>query len=106
MPRNDKEPVVQPAPAVPVGRTFRGETSVPITTPEAIVEAQELAAASSGKTGAVSLQVYFVARGIHNPILQASMLAYTQARVAPPEDFDEIFVGHNGALASKIEEVK
>lgn len=113
MPRddqNDVAPAAKPSSnpaagaAVPLGRTFRGEASPPITTPEAVAAAQARSAAHAVKPGAVALQVYFVARGISNPILQASMLAYTDVRIAPVEDFDEIFVEHHEVPVVKLDD--
>lgn len=84
-----------------VGRMYRGEAAPPVTTPEAIKSAQAAHATYAGKPNAVPIHVYFVGRGIDNPILQASMLAYTDVRVAPPEDFDEIFADHHEVPAPK-----
>lgn len=79
-----------------IGRTYRAEVGVPITTPSAVAARAAARATHAGKPGAVDVLVYFVSRGIDNPILQASMLAYTEVRVAPPEVFDEIFAPHHG----------
>lgn len=103
MPRDDQDEKDFAAPAerapsattVAIGRTFRGETSPPITTPEAVAAAQARGAERASKPGAIAVQVYFVVKGIHNPILQASMLAYTDVRTATTEDFDEIFAEHH-----------
>lgn len=92
----DKNPAVEAA----IGRTFRGESSPPITTPEAVAAARAATAAYAGKTGAVAINVYFSIRGV-GPIAQASMLAYTSVRAAPPEDFDRIFADHNEVPAPK-----
>lgn len=84
-----------------IGRTYRGEAAVPITTSAAVAAAMTARVALGSKPGAVPIHVYFVGRGIDNPILQASMLAYTDVRIAPPEDFDEIFVGHHEVSVPK-----
>ncbi len=78
-----------------VGRVYSGEVSPPITTPEAVASLQATRAKYAGKPGAVSIQVYFAVNRIDNVILQASMLAYTEIRMALPEDFDEIFAKHH-----------
>jgi hypothetical protein len=118
MPRDDKDETSSAGaagtlttkrtdPAPPLGRTFKGETSPPITTPEAVAAGQARAAEHAGKAGAVALEVYFVARGHSNPILQASMRAFTDVRAATLEDFDEIFAPHHEAPAPKpAEEIK
>jgi hypothetical protein len=106
MPRDDQDK--DPAETVPpLGRTFRGEVSPPITTAEAVASARDRGAAMAAKPGAVTIQVYFVAKGFDNPILQASMLAYTDVRTATHEDFDEIFGKHHEVPApAPVEEVK
>jgi hypothetical protein len=78
-----------------VGRAYPGEVAPPITTPEAVAKAQVKASVYAKKQDAVAIHVYFVARQIDNLILQASMLAYTDVRVATVEDFDEIFAAHH-----------
>ena len=88
------------APAT-VGRTYRGEASPPITTAEAAASLQEKRKSFSEKPGAKSLQVYFVEKGIDNPILQASMAAYTDVRMATVEDFDAIFDDHHTTSEKK-----
>ena len=90
MPRDDKGDKTSS-----VGRTFRGETSPPITTPEKVAATWARAAEHAKKPEAITIQVYFIARGHLSPILQASMLAYTDVRTAPPEVFDEIFAEHH-----------
>lgn len=87
--RDDKVPAV--------GRTYRGELAPPITTPETVAARLDSAFEHAVKPGAVSIQVYFVTRGIDSVILQASMLAYTEIRTAPVEVFDEIFDKHHEA---------
>jgi hypothetical protein len=122
MPQDDqdeKDPIPAPSAAfrqdfatanaaatVLLGRTFRGETSPPVTTPEAIAEIRTMAAVHANKPEAIAIQVYFVAKGIDNPILQASMLAYTKIRTAPVGYFDEIFAAHHEVPAPKTEETK
>lgn len=89
-----------------LGRTFRGESSPPVTTPEAVAAARAATAEHAGKPGAVGVNVYFAVRGV-GPIAQASMLAYTSVRFAPPEVFDQIFAEHNDVPALKpVEESK
>lgn len=85
-----------------IGRVYSGEVSPPITTPRAIAASQALGAPYAEKAGAVAIHVYFVARGVSNPILQASMLAYTEVRVATNEDFDEIFSDHHGTQEAGV----
>lgn len=85
--RDDKAPTV--------GRTYRNELASPITTPEIVAARLDRASEHAAKPGAVSIQVYFVTRGIDNIILQASMLAYTEIRTAPIEVFDDIFDNHH-----------
>lgn len=80
-----------------VGRSYSGEASPPITTPEAQAEIAARREPYSRKSGAVPLHVYMVARGIDSPIQQASMFAYTDIRTATHEDFDQIFAGHHDA---------
>ena len=84
-----------------VGRTYRGEVSPPITTPEAVAALQVTRAEHARKPGAVDLHVYFVVRGIGNPILQASMSAYTDVRTAPIEVFDRLFAEHHEVPATE-----
>lgn len=85
---------------VMVGRTYSGEAAPPITTPQAAVESRDRRAVYAGKDGAVHLDVYFASRGIDNPILRASMAAYTDINVATHDDFDVIFARHHGATVS------
>lgn len=87
-------------PTAAVGRTHRGEVSPPITTPAAVVELQAKRAAYA-KPGAVDINVYFAHKGIQNPILRASMAAYTEIRTATVEDFDEIFAEHHEVPAPR-----
>lgn len=106
MPQDNQDKKSAGAPPV-MGRTYRGETSPPITTPGAAAEVRAKQDAHAKKPDAVSIQVYFVNKGIDNPIVQASMLAYTDVRIAPIEDFDEIFVEHHDVPAPKTaEEIK
>jgi len=89
-------------PAAVIGRTYRGEASPPITTPEAVARTQAAHAEYAKKPGAVDLHVYFVTKGINNPILQASMRAYPGVPgKAPVEDFDKIFAEHHEVPAPK-----
>ncbi len=83
------------APAEQVGRVYSGELSPPITTPRAVGDLMAERAPFAGKPGAVSIHVYFAVRHVDNPILQASMLAYTRIRDATLDDFDEIFAPHH-----------
>lgn len=96
----DDKPATQPT----LGRTYRDEGSAPIRTPSMVSAVQAKRAEYERKPNAVGIQVYFVARGINNPIEQASMLAYTDIRTAPVEDFDEIFTKHNGVPEPKLSE--
>jgi hypothetical protein len=90
--------------ALPVGRTHRGDASPPITTPEAVAASLAFDARHA-RAGAVDLTVYFVVKGIDNPILQASMRAWPGVpRAATIEVFDEIFVGHHEVPAPKTAE--
>jgi hypothetical protein len=89
--------------ALLVGRTYRGEGAPPITTPDAVAELHAMQAPFSAKPGAMSIQVYFITKGIDNPILQASMAAYTKVRIATVEDFDEIFEEHHRVPEAKVE---
>ncbi len=91
-------------PAAKVGRTYRGEASPPITTLAAVEAVQAARAEHAKKPGAVDIRVYFVHKGIDNPILQASMLAYTDIRTAPVEVFDDIFTEHHEVPAPKLAE--
>jgi len=85
-----------------VGRTYRGEAAPPITTPEAVAARWQASRVHASKPGAVALGDYFVIRGHNDPILQASMLAYTDVRVAPVEDFDAIFARHHDSSSPAI----
>ncbi len=94
-------------PAAAMGRTYRGQASPPITTAEAVAKVQATQAEFATKPGAVDVRVYFAGKGIDNPILQASLLAYTDVRTATPEDFDKLFAEHHEVPAPKTaEEIK
>lgn len=84
-----------------VGRTYRGETSPPITTPAEVAQARAENNKYAKEPGAVPVHVYFVARDITNPILQASLLAYTSVRTATLEAFDALFTEHHEVPAPK-----
>lgn len=76
-----------------VGRRYRGEGAVLRTPEEAAAEAAERAPFAS-KPDAMPIAAYFSHKGITNPVMHASMLAYTKIRVATVEDFDAIFADH------------
>lgn len=76
-----------------VGRRYRGE-GAPLRTPEDVVEVMEQQAPYAAKPGAIPIAAYFSHKGITNPVMHASMLAYTKIRVATVEDFDAIFKDH------------
>lgn len=101
MPQDSQDDESKPA---LVGRVYHGEVSPPVTTPEAVAARLDRAADLAKSDGAVNINVYFVVRGIDNQILQASMLAYTEIRVATIQVFDEIFARHHGSETPKTEE--
>jgi hypothetical protein len=76
-----------------VGRRYRGE-GAPLTTPEDVADAAAKQAPYAAKQDAMPIVAYFAHKGIDNPIMQASMLAFTTIRVATAEDFDAIFEKH------------
>ena len=79
--------------STPIGKKYKGDSSPTFQTPEdvqAMMDAQK----PYNKEGAVEVMTYFSMRGIKNPVMQASMLAYTKVRKATPEDFDTIFKDH------------
>ena len=76
-----------------VGRRYRGEGAV-LHSPEDVAETNKVRADYATKPGAVPIAAYFSTRGIDNPIMQASMLAFTVVRVATEDDFDAIFATH------------
>ena len=75
------------------GKTFKGQQFVPVKT-EADVQAEIDAQKPYAKEGAVAIETYFAMRGHRDPVMQASMLAYTKVRKATVEDFDVIFQNH------------
>lgn len=99
MPRDDQSKSGSAASGA-VGRTYHGEMSPPITTAEAVAKTQARRAEYAGSPEAIPIHVYFVVKGHQNPILQASMLAYTDIRVATVEAFDEIFDKHHSLPAA------
>lgn len=76
-----------------LGKQYRGQQFVPVKTPEQVAEDQAIQAEYSGD-GAIALEVYFSMRGIVNPVMQASMRAFTRVQKATPADWDEIFKVH------------
>ena len=76
-----------------VGKRFRSEGGV-IRTPEQVVSTLEKQAPYAVKPNAMPILSYFAHKGITNPVMHASMLAYTEIRVATVEDFDAIFKDH------------
>ena len=76
-----------------VGKSYKGQQFPPVKTVEDVqveIDAQKPFA----KEGAISIETYFAIRGHRDPVLQASMLAFTLVRRATPDDFDTIFVKH------------
>ena len=76
-----------------VGQRYRGEGAV-LRTPQDVADTMAEQAPYAAKPGAMSLLAYFAHKGVTNPVMQASMAAYTKIRVATPEDFDVIFANH------------
>lgn len=76
-----------------VGRRWRGDSAVLRSSEDVADEAAEQAQYRD-KPGAVPLLAYFGFKDITNPVMQASMSAYTKIRIATVEDFDAIFKDH------------
>ena len=76
-----------------VGRRYRGEGAA-VRTPQDVAALLAEQAPFAAKPGAMPIASYFVHRGILDVVMQASMLAYTNIRVATPDDFDVIFQDH------------
>lgn len=79
-----------PTPSVRLGKKFKGEKFVTVTTSE-MVEADTKLQQQYAAPNAVTLTAYFVHKQIRNPVQQASMAAYTRVRRATVQAFDEIF---------------
>lgn len=76
-----------------VGRQFPGQQHYAVTLPEA--EASRIALQKQYDVdGAVPLNVYFSVKRIQNPVMQASMRAYTSVDRATIASWDEIFRDH------------
>lgn len=94
MTEKDKDTAPESTAEVKLGKTYRGQAFVPVkTSGEAAAERAE-ARPYETKPGAIKLDAYFGLRKVRDPVMQASMRAYTKIRVATPEDFDEIFKNH------------
>lgn len=76
-----------------LGKTYKGQTFVPIKTAEQAAEEMSAAAAGAANPDSVSIQVWMSARGVRDPVLRAGMLAFTKVRLAPAAEFDRIFQG-------------
>jgi len=91
----EQEPLAKAAPATRpvVGRQFPGQQHYAVTLPEeeaARVELQK----QYDDPNAVPLNVYFSVKQIRNPVMQASMRAYTKVERATVDAWDEIFRDH------------
>ena len=76
------------------GKQYRGDVSPAITTTEQVLADMEAQAPYAAKDGAVELDIYFAQRGILDPVMRASMRAWTKIRKATLVDFDVLFTGH------------
>ena len=75
------------------GKTYRGQQFVPVKTADD-VQKQLDADAEYAKEGAVPIETYFAIANIRDPVMRASMLAFTLVRHATPEDWAKIFANH------------
>ena len=79
-----------PEPDIVIGKQWRGQQHVPITTPAA-VEADLAIQRSYNKPDAISIDAYFARLGVRDPVRIAGMKAYTAVRHATFEDWNNIF---------------
>jgi hypothetical protein len=77
--------------APPVGRQFAGQRHFAITTPEEEQKRHAAYEQYGKREDAVSLDVYFAASNITNPVIKAAMRAYTHIRYAPMDAWVTIF---------------
>lgn len=84
----------KPKTAAPrVGRQFPGQQHYAVTLPEEETKRIELQTKYDVE-GAVAIDVYFAVRNIKDPVMKASMLAYTTVRRATMDSWDELFATH------------
>lgn len=104
MPEDTKQQATKAEPPQQVGKQYRGDAAV-FRTPEQAAATQSKQAEYAKKPGAMPIQAYFAAEGfLSDPILMASMLAYTEIRTATKEDFDAIFLDHHTTPQHRAEE--
>jgi hypothetical protein len=75
------------------GKTYRGQPFVPVKSPGDVQEQLD-ADAVYAKEGTVSIETYFAVAGVRDPVMKASMLAFTLVRHATVEDWAKIFAKH------------
>ena len=100
MSKRSSEPSVK-APPVPeakrtstrsvVGKRWRGQKHWAITTPAKVAALNAERAPHEADPNAVTIEAYFINRGIRDPVRQAAMKTYTNLRKARMDVFDKIF---------------
>lgn len=71
-------------------KQYDGQMFVPTSSPEEMAEMAKAQAPYEAED-AVSIDVYFVLRSVRDPIMQASMRAFTKVRRATPSGWGLIF---------------
>jgi hypothetical protein len=87
---SDDKKEEKPVAAKPVGKQYRGQQFPPITTEEEVAKQLEEQKPYL-KEGAISFVTYCGLRNHRDPVLVAAMGAFTNIRMATPEDWDAIF---------------
>ena len=82
-----------PAEKTPLGRAFKGQRFAPATSVEAI-DADKGERAQYEDPDAIPLMSYLLMKGFRDPVMQASMMAFTSIRSATVKAWDEIFATH------------
>ena len=73
-----------------LGKSYRGQKFVPVATAEDVQDQMD-EQKPFDKEGAVSIEMWFAARGHRDPVMHAAMRAYTLVRRATYADWDAIF---------------
>ena len=76
-----------------VGKQWRGQKHVPVTTPESLAADAEVQSKYSSPD-AISLESFCARSGVRDPVMVAGMKAYTVVRQATYEDWITIFANY------------